>query len=125
MAQETERGNMKKVQQFTIETERPFAACPDQQRPCVWCAACGQQVEMVTAFAAAVEREVNLYTIYRWAEAGVIHFLVTAEGELLVCLNSLTRNQQGGPEEFDLQATINSYFNVHAHEAQSGEHRFR
>ena len=113
------------MQQFIIETERSFATRTLQQRPCAWCAACGQQVEMVTAFAAAVEREVNLYTIHRWAEAGVIHFLVTAEGELLVCLNSLTRNQQGGPEEFDLQATINSYFNVHAHEAQSGEHRIR
>jgi hypothetical protein len=125
MAQETEGGKMKKMEQLTIETERPSAARTQQPRPCVWCAACSQQVLMVTAFAAAVEREVNLYTIHRWAEAGVIHFLVTAEGELIVCLNSLTRNQQGGPKEFDLPATINSFFNVPAHASPSGEHRFR
>jgi hypothetical protein len=106
------------TRQFSIETERPFAAHTLQQRRCAWCAACGQQVEIVTAFA-AVEREVNLYTIYRWAEAGVIHFLTTAEGQLLVCLNSLMRNQQGMPEEFDLQATINSCFNVHEAQTES------
>lgn len=57
----------------------------------VWCDACGDEVEMVTAFDAAVRADVSSYTIYRWAETGVIHFHVTPKGVLFVCLRSLPR----------------------------------
>jgi excisionase family DNA binding protein len=44
---------------------------------------------MVTIDQAVEIVHVSARTIYRWVENGEIHFWETAEGKLLVCLNSL------------------------------------
>lgn len=54
-----------------------------------WCAACGAGFRMVTALAATTLADVSFRTLYRWAETEEIHFGVTDEGALFVCLDSL------------------------------------
>lgn len=48
-------------------------------------------VKMVTPEAAAVVAGVSTRTVYRWVEAGKIHFAETPAGLVLVCLNSLLK----------------------------------
>jgi len=48
---------------------------------------------MCTPEEAAVLTHVSTRTIYRRVEAGRVHFTETAEGLLLVCLNSITRQE--------------------------------
>ena len=66
----------------------------ERRRPLVWCEGCGAQVQMLTAFDAAVLAGVSSYTVYRWAEQGAVHFGVTAEGALLVCPHTLPQRQE-------------------------------
>jgi hypothetical protein len=54
-----------------------------------WCAACGSGFRMVTSLAATTLANISFRTLYRWAETEEIHFGVTAEGALFVCLDSL------------------------------------
>ena len=44
---------------------------------------------MLTAEGAAGAAGVSTRTIYRWVESGKIHFTETAEGRVLICLDSL------------------------------------
>jgi predicted site-specific integrase-resolvase len=44
---------------------------------------------MVTLDQAARIARVSSRTIYRWVEAEKVHFIESAEGTLLVCLNSI------------------------------------
>lgn len=44
---------------------------------------------MLSPDEAAALTGVGARTIYRWVEAGLVHFAETAEGSLLICLNSL------------------------------------
>ena len=74
----------------TIETSQSYLLQPGQQRSrAACCATCGEGFRMVTSFTAAALADVNCQTIYRWAETGEIHFSVTGEGSLLICLDSL------------------------------------
>jgi hypothetical protein len=55
-----------------------------------WCPACGGLVTMVTPPQAAAVARVSVRVINQRVEAGVVHFLETPEGALLVCMNSLS-----------------------------------
>ena len=54
-----------------------------------WCVGCADEVVMVTPAQAAVIARVSVRDINRRVEAGVVHFLETTEGSLLVCMSSL------------------------------------
>ena len=54
-----------------------------------WCAGCSGQVEMITPEQAMLVAGVNSRTIYRWVEAGHVHYSETPEGLLFICPNSL------------------------------------
>ena len=54
-----------------------------------WCVGCANEVLMVTPAQAAVIARVSVRDINRRVEAGVVHFLETPEGQLLVCVDSL------------------------------------
>jgi len=56
----------------------------------VWCAGCANEVLMVTPQQAAVIARVSVRDVNRRVEAGVVHFLETPGGALLVCMNSLS-----------------------------------
>jgi hypothetical protein len=74
----------------TIETHEVWVI----KRPCrillAWCPTCCEQVKMVRPEEAAALTEVNLRTIFRWADTARVHFTETPDGLLLVCLDSLT-----------------------------------
>ena len=57
-----------------------------------WCEVCFKGARMVTPDEAAAFAQVNTRTIYRWVEAGSIHFTEEPEGVLLVCVDSLPLN---------------------------------
>ncbi|HEY0349239.1 MAG TPA: hypothetical protein VGC60_13900 [Pyrinomonadaceae bacterium] len=74
--------------EITIETDRMFyISSPRMVRS--WCAACDAQVEMVPVDEAAILRHVNSRTVFRWVEDRQVHSSETANGLLLICLNSL------------------------------------
>jgi hypothetical protein len=72
----------------TLESE-PFPASHSERSSTPWCATCGSGFRMVTAFVATAMADVSFHRLYRWAETEEIHFSVTGEGSLFVCLDSL------------------------------------
>ena len=58
------------------------------------CQPCGARVEMVTPEQAVTLTGIASRAIYGWVESGQVHFLETAEGHLLICLDSLRATQQ-------------------------------
>jgi hypothetical protein len=59
------------------------------------CDACGAVVRLVTADDAAALAGTSAREIYRLVEARKIHFIETAQGSLLICLNSLCDSPLG------------------------------
>lgn len=79
----------KKTEVFVeTEVEIEFRGRTRRLAP-VWCGGCGAQVEMAPPDVAAAVAGVSARAVYGWVEAGRVHFCETAEGALLVCLNSL------------------------------------
>lgn len=54
-----------------------------------WCESCARNVHMVSTERAAILARQSTRTIYRWVEAGRLHFTEKPEGQLLICLDSL------------------------------------
>jgi hypothetical protein len=87
-AAEPEVGMKRKRTEITIETERMlFISSP--RKVLSWCAVCDVQVEMVPVDEAAILQRVDSRTIFRWVETERVHSSETANGLLLICLNSL------------------------------------
>ncbi len=82
---------------MTIETEESVAlrGSSDGHSSARWCPLCRRQVESITPQQAARIGHVSERAMYAWIEAGKVHFTETAEGLLLVCLDSLTRLKAG------------------------------
>ena len=79
----------RKRTEITIETERLlFISSP--RKVVGWCAACDAESEMVPVDEAAILRRVDSRTIFRLVEAEQVHSSETANGLLLICLNSLS-----------------------------------
>ncbi len=79
---------MKKTE-ITIETYRVKVIRRSGRTARVWCAACGEMVQMITAEQAALLAGVTTRAIYRWVEEERLHFTETEVGGLLVCPGSL------------------------------------
>jgi hypothetical protein len=81
---------MKKRKTITIETHQVqiIRARPPEVE--AWCANCAAQSPFLTPEAAAQMTGTTTRALYRWVEAGALHFIETAEGGLLLCLPSLT-----------------------------------
>jgi len=59
-----------------------------------WCRRCHQVVEMVPAYeAAAGSAAATMLRVYRAVKSGVMHGLPGRDGSLLICRNSLSRNE--------------------------------
>lgn len=81
---------MKRKTKITLETERYLIINRSDQAAKGWCHLCNEEVRMLRPEEAATVAGVTARTIYRWVEAGKIHFKETDAGFLLVCFNSLT-----------------------------------
>jgi hypothetical protein len=73
----------------TIEARQLFVIRQPQDWLLSWCPGCAGDTTMVAPDVAASLCAVNTLTVYRWVEAGAVHFNETLEGRLFVCLNSL------------------------------------
>jgi len=74
-----------------IVCRRPHGTAVDLCEQC----ACGMlMLEESVAVACVSSRE-----IYRWVEAETVHFRETADGLLLICLNSLLKRMENGANE--------------------------
>ena|SRR5262249_36053111 len=78
-----------RTREVNIETEEEIALSNQGQRSrLTWCPACRSQVEMVTPELAARMNGVSALTIYRWIEAGAVHFIEDC-GYLLICVPTI------------------------------------
>ena len=59
-----------------------------------WCAVCAAWVRMLKADEAAVAAGVGVREVFRWVEAGVVHFTEMPGGSVEICLNSLPAGQR-------------------------------
>ena len=84
---------MKRRTKTTTETHEVWvirrAREPLGEPPTGSCAMCGGPARMLTPEEAAALCGVSPRTIYRWVEAGRVHFAETPDGRLSVCLASL------------------------------------
>jgi hypothetical protein len=78
-----------KTTKLTIETRRVLLIRRVQNSGRLGCEECDKVVHFVTAAEAATIAETSQRTIYRWADAGMIHFVEPDDDSLLVCFNSL------------------------------------
>jgi len=60
----------------------------------LWCEACGGETQFAYPIAAALATQTPARTLFRQAEAGLIHFTETPEGLLLFCLKSLSQRSE-------------------------------
>jgi excisionase family DNA binding protein len=77
--------------EINIETRRTWVVRPAREQTFSFCGRCNEQVRMLSADEAAVIARVSPRVIYRWVEAGEIHFTETSGGLILICLDSLNR----------------------------------
>jgi len=82
----------KRITKITVERERVIIS-RRQRAASAWCAECRAQTQMLKPEEAAAVAAITPRTIYRWVEAGKLHFTESSDGWLLVCLNSLPRDQ--------------------------------
>jgi excisionase family DNA binding protein len=90
------RKRIVKTAELTIETEESVVlrATKGRQTSFMWCPGCRRQVEMVTPEQAARIADVSTRTIYRWVEAGTLHF-IESSGEMFLCVSALCRRASG------------------------------
>jgi len=82
----------KRITKIKVETERIVLSHRQHAAP-AWRHACCAQIQRLKPEEATAIAAVTPRTIYRWIEAGMLHFTESPEGWLLICLNSLPRNQ--------------------------------
>jgi hypothetical protein len=58
------------------------------------CAECGETVRALKPEEAAGVTNVMTRAIYRWVEAGILHFQERPDGTLLICDRSLTQRRK-------------------------------
>lgn len=83
-----------KITEITVERSEVFVVGPAKKRVFAWCAQCAAETQLVTQAEAAPFAQVTARTIHHWVEAGRVHVTETAEGLLLVCLNSLFEKER-------------------------------
>jgi predicted DNA-binding transcriptional regulator AlpA len=81
----------KKVTEITVETRQITIIRRRQKTVCVWCAACAEEVEMVTPEQVAEVTGLSMRAIYQQVEQGRFHFIETAEGQMRLGLNSVRK----------------------------------
>ena len=86
--QERRQPAMMSSMEITLEPGHAYTT-RERHSAAQWCPACGKGFRMVSASAATAMADVSFRILYRWAETGEVHFSATAEGALLICLDSL------------------------------------
>ncbi len=82
---------MLKRTEITIETERYLVIGQHRAMTALRCVRCNNNVTMLTVFETARVTGYATSSLYRLADSGELHFALTAEGQLLICPDSLSR----------------------------------
>jgi hypothetical protein len=85
----------KRTARITVETERLLVISRSKTSFEGWCNQCEARVKLMGLEEAAAIAGASQRAIFRWAEAGEIHFLETEDGKIMFCLNSISRNEMG------------------------------
>ncbi len=82
---------MKRRTQIIVETERIILIRRRRRErgERLWCGACGAESLMLTMEKAARMLGTTSRQVFRWAEAGRLHWTESEEGALLICRASL------------------------------------
>jgi len=81
----------KKGTEITVLTERVLVIRRRYRAVEEWCDACGEAVLMIRPDQAAAVTAKSLRMIFNEIEAAALHFVERPDGMLLVCLNSLLK----------------------------------
>jgi hypothetical protein len=77
--------------EITVEREVVSVEYVPTANVTAWCEQCGRDVLMLTAEAAAVERNTSPREIYRWLDENKLHFQESPGGTVFICSESLKR----------------------------------
>jgi hypothetical protein len=80
----------KRTARITVETERLLVISRSQTSCDGWCGQCEAPVKLIGLEEAAVIAGASQRAIFRWTEAGEIHFIETEDGKVMFCLNSIS-----------------------------------
>ena len=80
---------MRKRMEITMERDELSVIRRPVHRAFTWCAQCEERVQMITPDEAVAVAGRSAREIYRWVEAGRVHFRETPQGLLSICLRSL------------------------------------
>lgn len=90
--------NKRRRTEIKVEVEQTLILRQRSYSTLNWCEGCGAQVRMLKPEDAAIISGHPPRTIYRLVEADQVHFNETADGTLLICLNSIQREAAGQEE---------------------------
>lgn len=79
--------------ELTVERSSFFLRRNRADSAFAWCERCGIQVRLIRPEEASRFIGVSARSVYRRIEAGELHFTETAEGLVLVCLDSLSSEE--------------------------------
>ena len=82
-----------KTTEITFETDELFIIKSRDESTRIRCETCGALVEMVSIAKAASITHVNELAIYEQVKARLLHSTETPDGRVLICLNSLLKQQ--------------------------------
>jgi N-acetylglutamate synthase/N-acetylornithine aminotransferase len=91
----------RRITVFTRETFERAVACGGSPATDAraWCEGCAADVGMISPEEAALLARVSTRAIYRWAEAGSIHYAETSDGFLTVCRQALSERLAALPRQ--------------------------
>jgi hypothetical protein len=96
---ETKVGMKKRTARITVETERLLVIHRSKTSFDGWCGQCQAEVSLLGLEGAAALAGASQRAIFRWAEAGEIHFIETEDGKVMFCLNSISRHRTLKPRK--------------------------
>ena len=81
---------MSRATEIVIERDDLIVVRRRNQVVTAWCADCNADAEMLPPEIAAVVSGFGARELYRWVEAGQVHFIENATGLLRICARSLS-----------------------------------
>ena len=88
-AERPQMAGKKKRTHITVKSDQVLVIRRAGRSLTAWCTECGSLVNMIAPEEAMAVVGVSSREIYRWVEAGRVHYLETSEGFLLICRDSL------------------------------------
>ena len=98
----------KRTARITVETERLLVIRCSNTSGDGWCRQCQAEVKLIGLEEAAAVAGASQRAIFRWAEAGEIHFTETEDGRVMFCLNSISRPGTENPLKLRIEIPSSS-----------------